>query len=202
MSASAANAGGTAGSAPRRRAVFVDRDGVINVESGFLHRIEQFEFLPGSIAGLARLQAAGYLLVVITNQSGIARGLYAEEDYRRLTAYMQQRLSAAGVHLDAIEHCPHLPDALLSRYRIECDCRKPLPGMLLRAASALNIDLPGSILVGDRGSDIQAGRSAGVGRCWLVRSGVALERADIELADAVFDDLAACAASVASSPAP
>jgi D-glycero-D-manno-heptose 1,7-bisphosphate phosphatase len=200
--ASAANAGGTAGSAPRRRAVFVDRDGVINVESGFLHRIEQFEFLPGSIAGLARLQAAGYLLVVITNQSGIARGLYAEEDYRRLTAYMQQRLSAAGVHLDAIEHCPHLPDALLSRYRIECDCRKPLPGMLLRAASALNIDLPGSILVGDRGSDIQAGRSAGVGRCWLVRSGVALERADIELADAVFDDLAACAASVASSPAP
>jgi len=199
--ASAVNSGGMGGSAPRRRAAFVDRDGVINVESGFLHRVEQFEFLPGAIAGLTLLQAAGYLLVVITNQSGIARGLYAEEDYRRLTAYMQQRLSAAGVHLDAIEHCPHLPDALVARYRIDCDCRKPLPGMLLRAASALNIDLPGSILVGDRGSDIQAGRSAGVGRCWLVRSGVALERADIELADGVFEDLAACAASVASSPA-
>jgi D-glycero-D-manno-heptose 1,7-bisphosphate phosphatase len=197
---SAATGGGTADPVPRRRAAFVDRDGVINVESGFLHRIEQFEFLPGSIAGLARLQAAGYLLVVITNQSGIARGLYAEEDYLRLTAYMQQRLSAAGVHLDAVEHCPHLPDATVARYRVECDCRKPLPGMLLRAAAALNIDLPGSLLVGDRGSDIQAGRSAGVGRCWLVRSGVALERADIELADGVFDDLAACAASVVPAP--
>jgi D-glycero-D-manno-heptose 1,7-bisphosphate phosphatase len=198
----AGDAGGSAGSTARRRAAFVDRDGVINVESGFLHRIEQFEFLPGSIAGLARLQGAGYLLVVITNQSGIARGMYSEEDYRRLTAHMQQRLSGAGVHLDAIEYCPHLPDAAVARYRIECDCRKPLPGMLLRAARELNIDLPNSILVGDRGSDIQAGRSAGVGRCWLVRSGVTLERADIESADGVFDDLAACAASVAPSPGP
>jgi D-glycero-D-manno-heptose 1,7-bisphosphate phosphatase len=183
-----------------RRAAFVDRDGVINVEVGFLHRIEEFEFLPGAIAGLKRLQAAGYLLVVVTNQSGIARGLYGEEDYQRVTAHMRQRLAGAGVLLTAVEHCPHLPDAALACYRVECDCRKPLPGMLLRAAAALDIDLAASVLVGDRSSDIEAGRSAGVGRCWLVRSGVALDLAGIELADGVFADLAECAAHVAPSP--
>jgi len=176
----------------RRKAAFVDRDGVIIVDSGFLHRVEDLVFLHGAIEGLQRLQAAGYLLVVITNQSGIARGLYTEADYLRLTAYMQQRLLAAGVQLSAVEYCPHLPDAAIARYRLDCDCRKPRPGMLERAAAALNIDLSASILVGDRATDIQAGRSAGVGRCWLVRSGLPLSQSDIELADAVFDDLAAC----------
>jgi D-glycero-D-manno-heptose 1,7-bisphosphate phosphatase len=183
----------TEGSRPGRKAVFVDRDGVINVDNGFLHRIEDFEFLPRAVQGLLRLQAAGFLLVVITNQSGIARGFYTEADYLRLTAHMQRLLSAAGVELAAVEHCPHLPDAPIARYRVDCDCRKPLPGMLRRAAADLNIDFASSILIGDRASDIQAGRSAGVGRCWLVRSGAALSQADIELVDAVFDDLADCA---------
>jgi len=182
-----------AGAHLSRKAAFIDRDGVINVDQGFLHRIEQFEFLPGAIPGLQRLQSAGYLLVVITNQSGIGRGLYTEADYQRLTAHMQQLLADAGVQLAAVEHCLHLPDAPIARYRIACDCRKPLPGMLLRAAAALGVDMAPSILVGDRASDIQAGRSAGVGRCWLVRSGVALSAADLELADQVFDDLADCA---------
>jgi D-glycero-D-manno-heptose 1,7-bisphosphate phosphatase len=184
---------GTAGTRLGRKAAFVDRDGVILVDSGFLHRVEDLELLPGSIEGLQRLQAAGYLLVVITNQSGIARGFYTEADYQRLTAHMQQRLLAAGVQLAAVEFCPHLPDAAIARYRVDCDCRKPRSGMLERAAAALNIDVSASILVGDRATDIQAGRGAGVGRCWLVRSGAPLSRSDIELADAVFDDLAACA---------
>jgi D-glycero-D-manno-heptose 1,7-bisphosphate phosphatase len=175
-----------------RKAAFIDRDGVINVESGYPYRLEDFVFLPGAIDGLQRLQAAGYLLVVITNQSGIARGFYTEADYLRLTAYMQQQLLAAGVQLSAVEYCPHLPDAEIARYRAVCDCRKPLPGMLHRAACALNIDLSASILVGDRATDIQAGRSAGVGRCWLVRSGAELSASDIALADAVCDDLSAC----------
>ena len=178
---------------PGRKAAFIDRDGVINVETGYPHRLEDFVFLPGAIDGLQRLQAAGYLLVVITNQSGIARGLYSEADYLRLTAYMQQQLLAAGVQLSAVEYCPHLPDAEIARYRVACDCRKPLPGMLRRSAGALNIDLPASILVGDRATDIQAGRSAGVGRCWLVRSGAELSPSDIAVADAVCDDLSACA---------
>lgn len=183
----------TAGPQGRRKAAFVNRDGVIIADSGFLYRVEELEFLPGAIEGLQRLQAAGYLLVVITNQSGIARGFYTEDEYRRFTAAMQQRLSAAGVQLSAVEFCPHLPDAQIARYRVNCDCRKPRPGMLERAAAELNIDLAASILIGDRATDIQAGRSAGVGRCWLVRSGRALSASDIELADAVFDDLAACA---------
>lgn len=192
----------TTGSRSARKAAFIDRDGVINVESGFLHRVADLQFLPGAIWGLQRLQAAGYLLVVITNQSGIGRGLYSEADYLRLTDHMRHALAAAGVHLSAIEYCPHLPDAPIARYRVDCDCRKPLPGMLLRAAAALDIDMAHSMLVGDRATDIQAGRAAGVGRCYLVRSGVALSPSDLALADAVFDDLAAYAASLTPTPAP
>ncbi|HEY1726229.1 MAG TPA: D-glycero-beta-D-manno-heptose 1,7-bisphosphate 7-phosphatase [Steroidobacteraceae bacterium] len=175
------------------RAAFIDRDGVINADSGFLYRIEDWSPLPGALDGLLRLQRAGFQLVVITNQSGIARGLYTEDDFLRLTQHMRSTLAAAGVELSAVEYCPHLPDAPLAQYRADCDCRKPQPGMLRRAAAALGADLGASILIGDRASDIAAGRSAGVGRCWLVRSGAALSVADIALADGVFDDLAACA---------
>jgi D-glycero-D-manno-heptose 1,7-bisphosphate phosphatase len=175
------------------RAAFVDRDGVINADSGFVYRIEDWAPLPGAVEGLLRLQRAGFALVVITNQSGIARGLYTEDDYLRLTQHMRRTLAASGVELSAVEHCPHLPDAPLAQYRADCHCRKPQPGMLRRAAASLEVSLTDSILIGDRASDIQAGRSAGVGRCWLVRTGAALSAADVELADGVFDDLAACA---------
>jgi D-glycero-D-manno-heptose 1,7-bisphosphate phosphatase len=180
----------------RPRAAFIDRDGVINVDAAYVYRVEDFVFLPGAIEALRQLQRAGYLIVVITNQSGIARGMYTEDDYQRLTLHMQSQLAAAGVHLSAVEYCPHLPDADIEVYRQDCSCRKPGTGMLLRAALALNIDLSASILVGDRASDIQAGRSAGVGRSWIVRSGHPLSSSDIALADAVFDDLAACARQV------
>ena len=176
-----------------RKAAFIDRDGVINVESAFVYRTEDFVFLPGAIQAMRRLQEAGYLLVVVTNQSGIARGLYTEADYRQLTHHMRAQLSAAGVQLSAVEYCPHLPDASIESYRLDCSCRKPRAGMLTRAAIALGIDLSASILVGDRASDIQAGRNAGVGRCWIVRSGHPVSGSDIESADAVYDDLAACA---------
>ena len=175
-----------------RKAAFIDRDGVVNVERGFLYRVEEFAFVPGAVDALQRLQSAGYLLVVITNQSGIARGLYTVADYLRLTAHMQRLLLAAGVRLSAVEYCPHLADAQLPEFRLDCDCRKPRPGMLRRAATALDIDMARSILVGDRATDIQAGRNAGVGHCWLVRSGMPLTQQDVDLADGVFDDLAAC----------
>jgi D,D-heptose 1,7-bisphosphate phosphatase len=178
---------------PARKAAFIDRDGVINEERAFVHRIEDFVFLPGVIDALRALQAAGYLLVVITNQSGIARGFYGEDDYLKLTDYMREQLRAAGITLDSVQHCPHLPTATVERFRVECDCRKPNPGMLLSAIRELNIDAAESVLVGDRGSDIEAGRGAGVGRCYLVRTGYELTAQSIRAADGVYDDLAACA---------
>jgi D-glycero-D-manno-heptose 1,7-bisphosphate phosphatase len=174
-------------------AVFLDRDGVINVDHGYTHRIEDFQFIAGSADALALLQHAGWRLVVVTNQSGIARGLFSNADYERFTAHLRAQLSARGVHLDAVLHCPHLPDASVAAYRLACDCRKPGPGMLLRAARELSLDMGSSLIVGDRLSDVRAGRAAGVGRCMLVRSGHAIDADEALEADAVFDDLAACA---------
>lgn len=179
-----------------RKAAFIDRDGVLNEERAFVHRAADFVFIPGAIEALQALQAAGYLLVVVTNQSGIARGLYSEADYLTLTAYMRERLQAAGVRLDAVEYCPHLADAPVARYRVDCDCRKPKPGMLKRAIEALDIDLAASVLIGDRLSDIEAGRAAAIGRCFLVRTGYPLPDEAVAHADAVYDDLLACARHV------
>jgi len=178
---------------------FIDRDGVLNEERAFVHRIEDFAFVPGSIEALRALQAAGYLLVVVTNQSGIARGLYSETDYLALTVDIRERLAAEGVILDAMEYCPHLPDAPVARYRVECDCRKPKPGMLMRAIRALDIEAASSFLVGDRLSDIEAGRAAGIGRCFLVRTGYSLTGEALESADGVYDDLRSCASAVLSA---
>lgn len=179
-----------------RKAAFIDRDGVLNEERAYVYRAEDFEFAPGAVAALRRLKAAGYLLVVVTNQSGIARGLYSEADYHALTRHMRERLEAEGIHLDAVEYCPHLPDAPVERYRLQCDCRKPRPGMLNRAIRALDIDARASFLVGDRLSDIEAGRAAGIGRCFLVRTGYPLSQETVARANGVYDDLLACARAV------
>jgi D-glycero-D-manno-heptose 1,7-bisphosphate phosphatase len=179
-----------------RKAAFIDRDGVLNEERAFVHRIEDFTYLPGAVEALRLLKAAGYLLVVITNQSGIARGLYSETDYLALTEHMREHLAAAGATLDAVEYCPHLPDAPLERYRLDCDCRKPKAGMLKRAVRALDIAPDESLLVGDRLSDLEAGRAAGIGRCFLVRTGCPLSNEAVLRADAVYEDLFACARSV------
>jgi D-glycero-D-manno-heptose 1,7-bisphosphate phosphatase len=173
-----------------RGAVFLDRDGVVNVDDGYVHRAEDFRFVPGSAQAMQQLQAAGWPLVVVTNQSGIARGMYSTHDYERFTARLHAELEAFGVRLDAVLHCPHLPDAPLAQYRLACDCRKPGPGMLLRAASELSLDLSRSVIVGDRLSDVQAGRAAGLGHCVLVRSGHAVDADEARHADAVYDDLA------------
>lgn len=136
------------------KAVFLDRDGTINVDKEYLYKAEDFEFLPGAVEGLCALKAAGYLLVVVTNQSGIARGYYTEDDYLRLEAWFLERMRSLGAAVDAVYHCPHLPDAAVSRYRMECGCRKPSLGMFEKAIQDLNIDVNGSAAIGDRKRDL------------------------------------------------
>ena len=177
-------------------AAFIDRDGVINEDRAYVYRPDDFQFIPGSIAALRALREAGFALVVITNQSGIARGLFTEAQYLEGQTYLREQLSAAGVTLDSIQYCPHLPEAPVARYRQDCDCRKPRPGMILTAARQLDIDVSRSILIGDRTADVLAGRAAGVGRCFLVRSGQPLTPEDPQLADGVYADLAQCVASL------
>jgi D-glycero-D-manno-heptose 1,7-bisphosphate phosphatase len=171
-----------------RAAAFLDRDGVINADHGYVHRIDRFELLPGVPAALRRLQQAGLLLIVVTNQSGIARGLYSEADYSRVTRHLRDLLAGESVALDAVYHCPHLPDAPVAAYRRECDCRKPHPGMLLRGIAEFGIDPQRSVLVGDKPSDIEAGRAAGVRWCALVSADGDAESG----ADVVAPDLGRC----------
>ena len=183
-----------------RPAAFLDRDGVINVERDYVYRIEEFELLPGVIDALQRLQQLGHALVVVTNQGGIGLGLYDEDDLQRLHAHLGALLSPHGVRLAGIYHCPHHPRSPHAALRGPCDCRKPAPGMLLRAAAELGLDLHASLLVGDKASDLDAARAAGVPRRYLVRSGHAISAADAQQASAVFDDLRQCVAALPASP--
>ena len=159
-----------------RQAVFLDRDGTINVEVEYLQSVDQFRFIPGVPAALKRLQQAGFLLVVVTNQAGIGRGYYDEAALELVHRHMHAELAAAGVAIDACYFCPHHPEKGVGAYLQECGCRKPLPGMLQQAARELQIDLPRSFMVGDKLTDIEAGLSAGC-RSLLVLTGYGADEA-------------------------
>jgi D-glycero-D-manno-heptose 1,7-bisphosphate phosphatase len=154
-----------------QKAVFLDRDGVVNEDREYVARIEDFRFIEGVFSACRELQAMGYTLVIVTNQSGIARGLYTAEDYRRLTEWMVAALRREGINVAGVYHCPHHPDGLAAPFRQECRCRKPQPGMLLQAAEELDLDLSRSVLVGDKETDMEAARNAGLALAVLVRSG-------------------------------
>lgn len=156
-----------------RPAAFLDRDGVLNQDLGYVHQVADFHWMPGAVQALRRLQDAGFALVVVTNQSGVARGMYTLADVDTLHAHMQRELAAAGVTLTAIYRCPHLPDAQQPEYRLNSNCRKPGPGMLLQALQEHGLDATRSVMVGDRDSDVQAGLAAGVARCIQVGPGQA-----------------------------
>lgn len=152
-----------------RRALFLDRDGVINVNHGYVHTPEQTDWVPGIFALARAARRAGFVLIVATNQAGIARGYYTQEQFGRYTRWMHARFADEGAPLLATYYCPHHPDAGVGHLRAECNCRKPKPGMLLRAIDDFGLDANESLFVGDRVSDIQAARAAGVRTCWLLQ---------------------------------
>jgi len=149
-----------------RKACFLDRDGVINVEVCYLHEPEKTELIPGISEALGKLRAAGYLAIVVTNQAGVAKGIFPEEDIARTHAKISELLAAEGAAVDDFFYCPHHPD-----HTGQCGCRKPAPGMILAAAAKWDIDLGASFLIGDRLSDIFAGRNAGLAAEYLVMTG-------------------------------
>jgi len=156
----------------RQSALFLDRDGVINVDHGYVHRAEQFEFIPGIFA-LVRFaaQELRWPVVIVTNQAGIGRGYYDETSYQTLTRWMCDRFARENAPIARVYHCPHHPEHGVGEYRLDHPWRKPHPGMILQAASDLDLDLPSSAIIGDKIGDMQAGFAAGVGLRIRIGSG-------------------------------
>lgn len=176
----------------KRRAVFLDRDGTLNVDVGYLHRLEDLELYPWTGDALRLLKRAGYVLVVVTNQSGIAHGLIAPEFVPACHAEMRRLLQDADADLDALYFCNHHPRGSIAGLSIECRCRKPLPGMVEEAARDLDIDPSRSWVVGDKWLDVNLGRAVGA-RSILVRTGWGVDqerkRPDGQRVDAICDNL-------------
>lgn len=146
----------------RRPAAFLDRDGVLNVDRGYVHRAHQVEWIPGAIAAVKRLNDAGYFVFVVTNQAGVARGYYSEDDVDALHRWMAAELQRSGAHIDRFEYCPYHAEGVVDRYRIASDRRKPEAGMLLDCMARFPVDRERSFLIGDKPSDLEAARAAGV----------------------------------------
>ncbi|MEP0357630.1 MAG: D-glycero-beta-D-manno-heptose 1,7-bisphosphate 7-phosphatase [Paraglaciecola sp.] len=144
------------------KAFFLDRDGVINIDHGYVYKIEDFEFIPGVFEACKIISQAGFKIVVVTNQAGIGRGYYTEQQFNELTSWMVEQFEQQGVAISEVRFCPHHAESGIGRYKQECFHRKPNPGMLLTAAKNLNICLEQSVLVGDKYSDMFAGANAGV----------------------------------------
>lgn len=152
------------------RALFLDRDGVINREKNYLYRIEDFEFIDGVFESCRYFQKKGYLIIIVTNQAGIARGKYTEQDYKVLTDWMLLRFENQGITITKVYHCPHHPE-----FTVECICRKPKTGMFIQAEKEFNIDMSSSIMVGDKSSDIEAAEHSGIGNSFLITTGHAVD---------------------------
>ena len=188
----------------KRKAVFLDRDGVLIDDVGFLAEPAQVKWCPNVKEGLARLRELGFLNVITSNQSGVARGFFSMDDVASVHAHMLRTLGvtdlAAGL-VNGIHFCPHLPDGRVHQYSIECECRKPKPGLILKAAAEHDVDVARSYLIGDAIRDLEAGRAAGVKKTVLVLTGkgreVQYRTPNPPQADFVAPDLLAAAQWIA-----
>jgi D-glycero-D-manno-heptose 1,7-bisphosphate phosphatase len=153
------------------KAIFFDRDGTLCEDRNYLRRSEDIRILPGVIQALQQLRDRGFQLIIVTNQSGVARGYFTEEELAEIHSVLAARFGHSGIQFAGIYHCPHLEGAEAPAYSRPCDCRKPQPGLLLQAASDHGIDLKGSFMIGDKASDIEAGRRAGCRTVLLAEAG-------------------------------
>lgn len=171
------------------KALFVDRDGVINKEKDYVYRVGDFEFIDGVIEALKKAAVLGYQIIVISNQAGIARGYYSEEDFHRITDWMRGEFRKKGVEITDVYYDPTHPEYGIGKYRRVSARRKPAPGMILDAVRDHRIDLQQSALVGDKLTDIEAGRRAGVGRLFLVRTGHPFRDEEVPAGVEIVEDL-------------
>ncbi|MGR6840368.1 D-glycero-beta-D-manno-heptose 1,7-bisphosphate 7-phosphatase [Aliivibrio wodanis] len=171
-------------------AVFLDRDGVINVDRGYVHKRDDFEYIDGVFNAVKKCKDMGYLLVLVTNQSGIARGMFTEEQFETLTEWMDWNFAENDIDFDGIYYCPHHPEATVEQYKEACDCRKPNPGMFISAQTFLDIDMENSVMIGDKKEDMMAAQAAGVGTRILVRTGKPVTEEGEALATTVLDSIA------------
>lgn len=162
---------GCGDSVAKYKAIFLDRDGTINIDKGYVHRVEDLEILPGVAQALKMLRAEGFLLIVVTNQSGVARGYYPMEAVHRLHFCLDRELEREGAKVDGYYVCPHHPDGEVIEYAKVCDCRKPMSGMLFQAAKDHSIELSVSYMIGDKLTDVEAGTSAGCRAVYIAGSG-------------------------------
>jgi len=176
-----------------RPAAFLDRDGTLNEEAGYIDRLERLVLFPFAVDAMRLLGQMGYLVVVATNQAGVAQGIYGEDFVDESARYLADCARNGGGRLDGHYYCPHSPDAVVEKYRTDCECRKPRPGMAFQAARELNIDLRRSVMIGDRWRDVAMGCSAGT-RGIMVKTGYGATEAKMTPppgvnADAIVENL-------------
>ncbi len=172
----------------KNKAVFLDRDGVINEDFGYVHKLENFYIYPEVFPALRKLQDAGYKLLIVTNQSGIAVGYYTEEDFLNLTKHMLDVFKKEGIHIDKVYYCPHHPEGVIPKLSIKCDCRKPESGMIKQGIEEFNIDPSASFLIGDKENDIKAAHKEGL-KAALVKTGQGMKYIDNTEADFVGENI-------------
>lgn len=174
----------------KNKAIFLDRDGTINIDKGYLYKTEDFEFLEGAVEALKILSDLGYILIVVTNQSGIARGYYTEEQLENLNNFMMDKLKEQGIEIKKCYYCPHHAEKGIGKYKIDCECRKPKPGMVLEGIKEFNIDPEKSYIVGDKLSDAEAGMKAGL-KGVVIQTGLEpvekIENEEISLFGTLYD---------------
>lgn len=141
-------------------AIFLDRDGVLNIDSGYVYRAQDFQWIDGAMQAIKSFNDVGYLVFVVTNQSGVARGYYTEQDVQKLHKWMNTQLAKEKAHIDAFYYCPHYHESELEEYRKVCQCRKPMPGLIQQAMREWSVDKNKSYLIGDKDTDLQAAAAA------------------------------------------